>query len=88
MLNVGRSTLREGIKKLEAEDSIEIINGKGIYVKQISPFRIYTSFSIQDEKKYLLEALEVRTVLEAKAVQLAVANVTEEQIKKNGISSF
>lgn len=81
-LHVGKSTLREGLKKLETEGVIEVINGKGIFVKKRKPFRIYTSFHVQDEVKHLLEVLDVRTALEEKAVKLAVEHATEEQLKE------
>lgn len=79
-LNVGKSTLREGLKKLETEGVIEVVNGKGIFVKKRKSFRIYTSFHVEDEAKHLLEVLDVRMALEEKAVELAVGNATEEQI--------
>src|SRR5699024_12155948 len=68
ILQVGRSTLREGLKKLETEQVIEIKNGKRIIVKKKKTFRIYTSFNIVDEASHILEILEVRTALESKAV--------------------
>lgn len=79
-LNVGRSTIREGLKKLETEDIIEVKNGKGVYVKEKKPFRIYSSFHIIDATKHLLEVLEVRFALEEKAVSLAAIHVTDQQI--------
>ncbi|GKV65935.1 MULTISPECIES: FadR/GntR family transcriptional regulator [unclassified Sporosarcina] len=82
ILNVGKSTLREGLKKLETEEVIEVVNGKGIFVKKRKPFRIYTSFHIEDEAKHLLEVLDVRTALEEKAVELAVEHATAEQLEE------
>lgn len=82
ILQVGRSTLREGLKKLETEQVIEVKNGKGIFVKKKKPFRIYTSFNVVDEADHLLEILEVRTALESKAVELAAEHATEEQLEQ------
>src|SRR5699024_11750599 len=79
-LQGGRSRLREGFKKLETEQVIEVKNGKGICVKKKKPFRIYTSFNGVDEAAHLLEILEVRTALESKAAELAAEHATEEPL--------
>ncbi|TLS38634.1 FadR/GntR family transcriptional regulator [Pseudalkalibacillus caeni] len=82
MYGVSRSSLREALRYLEANDIIEVLNGKGIYVKDGSAFRIQASFEIQNEKKFLLQMLDVRRALEGKAVELAVKNATEQQIQQ------
>ncbi|WP_232225546.1 FadR/GntR family transcriptional regulator [Oceanobacillus manasiensis] len=82
ILRVGRSTLREGVKKLETEGVVEVKNGKGIYVKKDKAFSIYTSFHVTDGAKHLMEILEVRTALEEKAVKLAAKHATEEQLEE------
>ena len=70
-LNVGRSSLREALRFLEAIEVIEVINGKGIYVKDANTYRIETKINIQNEKQFLLQMSEVRRALEGKAVELA-----------------
>lgn len=79
-LKVSKSTIREGLNKLKTEGIVEVKNGKGIYVKEVKPFRIYTSFNVVDGAKHLLEILEVRKSLERTAIELAAQHATEEQL--------
>src|SRR5699024_11289218 len=62
ILQVGRSTLREGLKKLETEQVIEVKNGKGIFVKKKKHFRIYTTFNVVDKEAYIFEIFDVKKV--------------------------
>jgi GntR family transcriptional regulator, transcriptional repressor for pyruvate dehydrogenase complex len=81
-LNVGRSSLREALSFLEAIEVIEVINGKGIFVKDANTYRIEAKINIQNEKQFLLQLSEVRRALEGKAVELAAERMTEEQIRE------
>ncbi|WP_102026518.1 FadR/GntR family transcriptional regulator [Salirhabdus sp. Marseille-P4669] len=81
-LGIGRSSLREALQLLESQGFLEILNGKGTYVKNSKPFHIQTSFDIENERQFLLEALEVRTALEGKAVELAAKKATTADIEK------
>ena len=76
-LEVGRSTLREGLKKLQAEGIIEVVNGKGIFVSEQRTFQLLASLGIHDARAHLLEMLEVRQALEAQAILLAVRHAEE-----------
>lgn len=78
-LQVGRSTLREGLKRLEAEGVIEVINGKGIFVSDQQTFRLFSRLHVTDARRHLLEMLDVRLVLEKKAVVLATQHASEAQ---------
>ncbi|SHN23198.1 FadR/GntR family transcriptional regulator [Gracilibacillus kekensis] len=81
-LGIGRSSLREALQLLETQGYLEILNGKGTYVKNIKPFHIQTAFEIENERNFLLEALEVRIALEGKAVDLASKKATQSDIEK------
>lgn len=78
-LQVGRSTLREGLKRLEAEGVIQIVNGKGIYVSDQQTFRVFSRLHVTDAKRHLLEMLDVRFVLEEKAIRLTTLNAGEAE---------
>ncbi|MGG3950335.1 FadR/GntR family transcriptional regulator [Geobacillus thermodenitrificans] len=81
MLNVSRSSLREALRFMEAVGTIEVINGKGIYVKDdCDSLRIEAKIELENEKQLLLQISEVRRALEGKAVELAVARATKEEI--------
>ncbi|WP_407270181.1 FadR/GntR family transcriptional regulator [Radiobacillus sp. PE A8.2] len=81
-LGIGRSSLREALQLLESQGYLEILNGKGTFVKNTKPFQIQTAFEIENERQFLLEALEVRIALEGKAVDLAAKKATQSDINK------
>ncbi|SFL59882.1 DNA-binding transcriptional regulator, FadR family [Gracilibacillus orientalis] len=81
-LGIGRSSLREALQLLETQGYVEILNGKGTYVKHNKPFHIQTAFEIENERQFLLEVLEVRVALEGKAVDLAARKATQADIEK------
>ena len=66
-LNVSRTPVREAIRMLELEELIEIHPQKGIFVAGI------------ESKKEIDNIFEVRAELEALAVRLAAANLTDQQ---------
>ncbi|WP_413616548.1 FCD domain-containing protein [Halomonas cupida] len=76
-LEVGRSTLREGLKKLEAEGIIEVINGKGIFVSEQKTFQLLETLGLSDAREHLLEMLDVRQALEERAIVLATRRGSE-----------
>lgn len=82
-LNVSRSSIREGLRVLEATDMIEVINGKGIFVKDTS-LRIEAKIVVENEKALLLQVIEVRRALEGKAVELAALRASEEEVELMG----
>lgn len=84
MMGVSRTALREAIKTLEARDVLETVNGKGIYVKNLSSENILTQLEFTREKELLLEVLEARKILEREIVALVVKNITDEELDALG----
>lgn len=82
MFGVGRSSLREALRYLEAVDVVRVVNGKGIFVKDPGSFRYSGKVKIENEKKFLLHILDVRRALEGKAVELAARRIDGELIEK------
>lgn len=80
MMGVSRTALREALKTLEARNILEIINGKGIYVKDRASQDLLTQLEFTKEKELLLEVLEARKILEREIVTLVVKNITEEEL--------
>ncbi|QJD85508.1 FadR/GntR family transcriptional regulator [Cohnella herbarum] len=82
MFGVGRSSLREALRYLEAIDIVRVENGKGIFVRDVDTFRFSGKVKIERERTFLLNTLDVRRALEGKAVALASKRITESQIKE------
>jgi GntR family transcriptional regulator, transcriptional repressor for pyruvate dehydrogenase complex len=82
MFGVGRSSLREALRYLEAIEIVRVENGKGIFVRDVDTFRFSGKVKIENEKKFLLSILDVRRALEGKAIELAAKHITAKQIKE------
>lgn len=67
-LGVSRTPIREAIRKLELEGLVVMVPRKGAEVADIT-------------EKDLRDVLEVRTALEALSVELAIKNMTDEDIE-------
>ncbi|MCM3628927.1 FadR family transcriptional regulator [Paenibacillus glycanilyticus] len=82
MFGVGRSSLREALRYLEAIEIVKVINGKGIYVSDSGSYRYSGKVKIDNEKSFLLDILDVRRALEGKAVELAARRITDGKIEE------
>jgi GntR family transcriptional repressor for pyruvate dehydrogenase complex len=82
MFGVGRSSLREALRHLEAIEIVRVENGKGIFVRDVDTFRFSGKVKVDNEKKFLLSILDVRRALEGKAIELAAKHITQKQIKE------
>ena len=85
-LDIGRTSVREGIRQLEAVGLLEGHQGDGIYVKEVtldSYFKMKERFSVAYfmnlSKKEILHLLDTRLVLESYACEMAAANITDDQ---------
>ncbi|MFC4103404.1 FadR/GntR family transcriptional regulator [Paenibacillus xanthanilyticus] len=82
MFGVGRSSLREALRYLEATEIVKVINGKGIFVSDAGSYRYSGKVKIDNEKSFLLDILDVRRALEGKAVELAAKRITAGKIEE------
>ncbi|WP_217592085.1 FadR/GntR family transcriptional regulator [Cohnella sp. GbtcB17] len=82
MFGVGRSSLREALRYLEANEVVRIENGKGVFVRDMDTFRFSGKIKIEVERNSLLATLDVRRALEGKAIELAAKRITPKQIKE------
>ncbi|HBE79861.1 MAG TPA: FadR family transcriptional regulator [Firmicutes bacterium] len=80
MMGVSRSSLREALKVLETKNIIEILNGKGVYVKNGSPNEFLAQIEFGKEKESILELLEARKILEREIIHLVIQNAGEEEL--------
>lgn len=82
-LNIGRSTVREAIRSLEALGYLETRVGLGTYVVSAAPDQIENSLSVwlEANKDQVIKVFEVRDALESKASELAARNARPEDIQ-------
>ena len=82
-LNIGRSTVREAIRSLEALGYLETRVGLGTYVVSAAPDRMESSLSawLEVNKDKLIKVFEVREALESKAAELAAGNACSADIQ-------
>jgi len=80
MFGVGRSSLREALRYLEAIEIVNVVNGKGVFVRDVGSYRFAGKIKVENEKRFLLSILDVRRALEGKAVELAARRITPAQI--------
>lgn len=80
-LRVSRPLLREALRKMESLNLVEVLAGKGIFIK--APLKngmSYIVLHIDQEKERILEILEVRKLLEKYAMEEAMRNITEDEV--------
>ncbi|WP_422377708.1 FadR/GntR family transcriptional regulator [Roseibium sp.] len=80
-LGVGRSSVREAVRKLEALNALEIRHGAGTFVRRtIQPGEILVPLAIGEERGALLLALDLRRALESEAAALAAVRGSDADI--------
>lgn len=84
MMGVSRTSLREAMKTLEARGVLEARNGKGIYVSEGKDNAFLTLLDFTQEKEQLLDALEVRKLLEREILRMVIHKATAEEIDELG----
>lgn len=83
MLSVGRGTLREAIRALEAMGYVEMKPGKGAYVasKSQEDVQNLSNWFARNETENI-DFLRVRQAIEPLAVKLAIPNCTPEDLQE------
>jgi GntR family transcriptional regulator, transcriptional repressor for pyruvate dehydrogenase complex len=82
-LGVSRSVIREALKALVGQNTIEIINGKGAVIKPVDSQDLDTFFqrALGFDHKAIRELLEVRQGIEVQAARLAAQRRTEQDLE-------
>lgn len=79
--DVGRSTIREAMKQLQAENIVEIRRGRGSYVADRTGLsRDPLGLSFEEQSRVLRELMEVRLLLEPGIAGEAAVRRTEEDL--------
>src|SRR5690554_2390554 len=83
---VSRPVIREALKNLEGKGIVEIVNGKGAYIRPIdpNPLRLFFQRAVQMERGTILELMEVRKGLEVQAAALAAQRRNEQDLQSIG----
>ena len=88
-LEVGRSTVREALKRWEALGIVEISHGSGVYLKvAVSPKLLHVPLILTrpSKVKNLLQILEVRRALEGEAAAVCAVSAAEDDISAIGMA--
>lgn len=82
-LKVSRPLLREALRKMESLNLIEVLPGKGTFIKvPLKDNMSYLVLHIDEEKDKVLEVLKIRRALEKLALEEAIKNITDDEIKE------
>jgi GntR family transcriptional repressor for pyruvate dehydrogenase complex len=82
-LGVSRPALREALSALESTGVIERRKEGGRYVRRFSSHDlIFSIVSSKSDKQLFRDLLEMREVLESKAVELAIGRATEHDLQR------
>ena len=84
MLNVSRSTVREAIRALSVLGYIEIVNGKGSFLRRKAvdlPMKHIVSW-FESHKMELSDFIEVRQLIEPHAVAMAIERGSPEEFAR------
>lgn len=81
---VSQPTIREAIRGLETIGLIQVLHGKGTFVRGQADYAIASALQtlLQLESVSILEVLSVRQVLGRRSIELAASNATEADMKK------
>jgi GntR family transcriptional regulator, transcriptional repressor for pyruvate dehydrogenase complex len=84
MLNVSRSTVREAIRTLSVLGYIEIVNGKGSFLRQkaVNLPMIHILSWLESHKMELGDFIEVRQLIEPYASAMAIERGTPEEFAR------
>ena len=81
-LNVSRTAIREALRALELMGFIDSRVGGGTFIRQITLDNVIDPFTIllAQDKKLVLELIEVRQLLETEIAKLAARRITSQKI--------
>ena len=83
MYGIGRSTIREAIKLLVAENVVMVRHGKGTFICERTGINSDPlGLKYADQTRLLINLFETRLIVEPQIAQLAARRATKEDIKK------
>lgn len=85
ILGISRTSLREAFKTLAAVGLVEIIHGKGVYIRQQSKdseLALLTSLILPCDSRAITDIFHIRMVIESLAVEWAVQRCHKTDVEK------
>ena len=81
-LNVSRTAIREALRSLESMGFIESRVGGGTFIREITLDNVIKPFSgiLSQDKKLMMELIDVRILLEGELAKLAAQRINEKKI--------
>jgi GntR family transcriptional repressor for pyruvate dehydrogenase complex len=81
-LNVSRTAIREALRSLETMGFIESRVGGGTFIKEITLDNVIDPFStfLAQDKKLIVELIDVRLLLEVEMARLAALEINDEKV--------
>jgi len=80
-LNVGRSTIREAYRILQASGYIEVIHGRGAFIAGEGQTNKNSENWFLQHNYQLKDIWDVRSAIELKAIKLAIENMSDKEIQ-------
>lgn len=77
---VGRSSLREAMRALQLLGVVEVIQGKGTFLRQTSMLPLAIDWARLSKMGLISQVMEARQIIEVVIAQLAAERATEEDI--------
>ena len=78
---IGRSSIREAMRALQLLGAIEVIQGKGTFVREAGILPLVVDWARISEIGVISEVMEARQFLEVLLAQLAAERATDEDIE-------
>lgn len=83
-LGVGRSTLREAVRKLESRNIVETRQGSGTYISSKNgvpddPLGLTMMYGMDGSVELAIALIDARIILEPEIAAMAASNITEKQ---------
>jgi GntR family transcriptional repressor for pyruvate dehydrogenase complex len=78
---VGRSSIREAMQALQLKGVVEVIQGKGSFVREVGILPLVVDWARISQMSIISEVMEARKFVEVLLVQLAAERATDEDIQ-------
>lgn len=79
---ISRTAVREGMQRLSAMDIIEILPGRGTFIKKIPKKSVFILKKERISDRVLMDVIEFRKILEPKIVEIVINKIDRNGMKK------